>query len=145
MFHSHKNSPRNIRHLRQQSGFGLPMAIFVITVLALIVASMSSLQENSAMSRSLQVQGHRALFAAESGIEISLNLLLPPDGSPGQACATNPFFSHTFNTAGLRSCSVTTACSSVTVNGDDIFTLVSQGSCGSGFDAANRTLEVRAR
>jgi len=97
------------------------------------------------MSGSLQVQGHRALFAAESGIEVSLNLLLPPDGSPGQACATDPYYSYTFTTAGLRNCTVTTTCSSVTVNSEDIFTLVSQGSCGSGFDAANRTLEVRAR
>jgi len=130
---------------RKQHGFGLPMALFVVTVLAIIIASMASLQSDSASGVSLQVQAHRAFYAAESGVEGALNRLLPPDGSPGLSCATAPFFSATFNVAGLNGCSTSVTCSSVTVSGNDYYTLISTGTCGSGVDAAQRILEVRAR
>ena len=128
-----------------QRGFGLPMALFVVTVLAIIIATMASMQGDAAASSSLQVQAHRAFYAAESGIEGALNLLLPPDGSPGQACTVSPFFNPTFTVTGLNGCSASVECSSVTVGGDDYYTLTSTGSCGSGLDAAQRVLEVRAR
>ncbi|WP_300424297.1 hypothetical protein [uncultured Thalassolituus sp.] len=130
---------------RKQQGFGLPMALFVVTVLAIIIASMSSVQTDSSASVSLQVQAHRAFYAAESGTEAALNLLLPPDGSPGRACATAPFFSAAFNVDGLRGCSTSVTCESVTVDTVDYFTLTSTGTCGSGEDAAQRILEVRAK
>ena len=129
---------------RRQSGFGLPMAVFVITILAVIIAAMSSVQENSGASSALQVNAHRALFTAESGVQASLNLLIPPDGSPGQACTVSPFYTRTFTVSGLNNCSVSVSCSSVTVNGDNFYTLTSTGRCGSATDAAQRILEVRA-
>lgn len=137
---------RRIMCLKQQ-GFGLPMALFVITVLAVIISSMASLQNNAASSGALQVQAHRALFSADSGIEASLNILIPPDGSLGQACATSPFYSQTFASTviGLQGCSVAVTCSVITVAADDYYTLTSTGSCGSGVDLSTRTLEVRVK
>lgn len=130
---------------RCQSGFGLPMALFVITILGVVIATMFSVQEDSSASGALQVNAHRALFAAESGAEASLNLLLPPDGSPGRACSTSPFYSHSFTVSGLRYCSVTVSCSSITVNSDNYYSLTSTGQCGSNANAAQRVLEVRAQ
>ncbi|WP_320820375.1 hypothetical protein [Thalassolituus sp.] len=128
-----------------QGGFGLPMALFVVTVLALIIASMSQIQNDSSSSVSLQVNSHRAFYSAEAGIEIALNLLMPPDGSAGRSCATSPFYSQTYSVAGLNGCSVSVACDSMTVTGDNYYTLISTGSCGSGIDRAQRAIEVRAK
>lgn len=133
------------RMCNKQQGFGLPMALFVITVLAVIISSMASIQNNAASSSSLQIQAHRALFSAESGIEAALNLLIPPDGSAGQACATAPYFSYAFTVPGLRGCNATVTCSEIIVNSENIYTLRSVGQCGSGLDSSSRTLEVRAK
>ncbi len=130
---------------RLQSGFGLPIALFVITILGVIIATMSSVQEDSGASSALQVNAHRALFAADSGTEASINLLVPPDGSAGQACSTSPYYSRTFTVSGLINCSVSVSCSSVTVNAEDFYTLISTGTCGSNNDAARRILEVRVQ
>lgn len=129
----------------KQSGFGLPMALFVITVLSVIILSMSSIQSSGNKSSALQVNTHRALFATESGIEASLNLLIPPDGSSGQSCATSPFYSQSFNTNGLRNCSVSVSCSVISINDDNVYTLVADGSCGSLHDQASRRLEVKVQ
>jgi MSHA biogenesis protein MshP len=130
---------------QRQRGFGLPMALFVITVLAVIVTAMGSMQQTSGQSSVLHIQGERAFYAAESGTEAALNVLMPPDGSPGRACATSPFFSASFTASGLNGCSVSVSCTQMTVGSENLFTLISQGSCGSGMDQASRTLEVRAR
>lgn len=128
--------------LRRQAGFGLPAAIFVITVLALVIAAMSSLLSSSARTVSLQVQSHRAFYSAESGLQLALNLLLPPGGSAARSCSVSPFYSQTFSVTGLNGCSVSVACRSITDSGDTFYTLSSQGRCGSGDDQAVRTLEV---
>lgn len=135
----------------RQSGFGLPMAIFVVTVLALVIAAMSQLQQSSSEGVILQMQSQRAFYAAESGLQLSLNLLLPPDGGSGRSCTASPFYSHAFNPPpgaslyGLSNCSVMVECQSTSVNGDTYFTLTSEGTCGSGTDSARRTTEVRVK
>lgn len=134
-----------LKPLLKQQGFGLPMALFVITVLAVIISSMSGLQNNAASSGALQVQAHRALFTAESGIEAALNLLIPPDGSIGQVCTTSPYFTYSFTSPGLNGCTATVNCTSINVNGENIYTLTSEGQCGSGVDLGTRTLEVRVK
>ncbi len=128
-----------------QQGFGLPMALFVITVLAVILATMASMQNNSASSSGLQTQSHRALFSAESGIEAALNLLIPPDGSAGRSCSTVPFYSYDFLVTGLNGCSATVSCSVISVSSVDYYTLVSTGQCGSGLDASQKTIEIRIK
>ena len=128
--------------LKAQSGFGLPAAVFVITVLALVIAAMAAIQQSSSRTVSLQVQSHRAFYSAESGIQLALNLLLPPDGSSGRNCTTSPFYSLTFTASGLSGCSVSVLCHSVTDSGETFYILNSTGSCGSGEDRAERQLEV---
>lgn len=139
----------NARITARQSGFGLPMAVFVITVLALVIAAMAQLQQSSSEGSSLQLQSQRAFYAAESGLQLSLNLLLPPDGSAGRSCASVPFYAHDFSSLsssyGLRGCSVRVECQSLTVSSELYFTLTSTGSCGSGTDNARRTTEVRVK
>ena len=129
----------------RQQGFGLPLAIFIITVLALVIAAMSQLQQTSSEGVSLQVQSHRAFYAAESGIQLALNRLIPPDGSAGSACSASPFYQRDFSIPGLPNCSVTVNCSVITVTSINYYTLNATGTCGSGVDAAQRQIEVRVQ
>ena len=128
--------------IKKSDGFGLPAAIFVITILALVIAAMSAITQRSAQSVSLQVQSQRAFYAAESGVQLALNLLFPVDGSPSKSCAVSPYYSENFSAAGLNSCAVSVGCRSVFDGTQVYYILTSSGSCGSGADQAVRELEV---
>ncbi|RCW66570.1 MSHA biogenesis protein MshP [Marinobacter nauticus] len=131
--------------LHKQNGAGLPVAIFVITVLALLVISMGQLQESSGKSVSLQIQSQRAFFAAESGAQAGVSEVLS-----GADCSSvnSPI---AFNVGGLSGCRAVVSCSSVLVdiegNSDleTVHKLLSTGQCGSNADFAQRIIEVRVR
>jgi MSHA biogenesis protein MshP len=126
----------------RQKGAGLPVALFIITVLALIVLGMAQLQESSGQSISLQIQSQRAFYAAESGAQVGVrNALI------SGTCASDTI---DFEAPGLSSCSASLACESVTADiggsgGDTVYTIVSRGQCGAGPDQASRSVEVRVR
>lgn len=130
---------------RQQSGAGLPVAIFIITVLALIVFGMAQLQESSGQSISLQIQSQRAFYAAESGAQVAVVEALDAGGC---SAVSTP---KSFTGSGLNGCRAVLSCESVTaeLNGaspaETIFTIESLGQCGAGVDAAQRVVEVRVR
>lgn len=126
-------------------GFGLPVALFVITVLALIIASMSVIQRIGSDGISIQIQNQRAFYSAESGVQIGLNLLFPPASGTGKDCSDSPFYQQNFSAPGLIGCHVAVECRSVSVNSETYYTLVSSGRCGQGKDLAQRKLEVMAK
>lgn len=123
-------------------GFGLPAAIFVITILALVIAAMAAISQRSSESVSLQIQSQRAFYAAESGVQLALNLLFPVDGNSAQSCAVSPYYSKSFTAPGLSACQVNVSCRSVFDGTQVYYILTSSGSCGSGVDQAVRELEV---
>lgn len=135
--------PERSRH--QQTGAGLPVALFIITVLALLVIGMAQLQESSGKAVSLQIQSQRAFFAAESGAQVALAELVP--GANCSAVSTNK----TFNVSGLNGCQARLQCNAlqadVTGNGNltTVYSLTSTGQCGVGADSAERIIEVRLR
>lgn len=129
----------------RQRGAGLPIALFIITVLALLVLAMAQWQQASGESVSLQIQSQRAFFAAESGAQVAVRNVL----EPGANCAvvTSPLV---FPGGGLSGCRAVLQCESVTANlggtgGNEVFTITSTGQCGAGQDRAVRELEVRVR
>jgi len=131
--------------IRYQQGIGLPIALFVITVLALLVAGMAQLQQATGDSISLQIQSQRAFHAVESGAQLAVAEVLD-----GGNCATVPA-SVDFGVGGLKECRANIQCS-VTAplsipggGGNRIYTLVSSGECGSGDELAQREVEVRLR
>jgi MSHA biogenesis protein MshP len=132
-------------NLSRQQGAGLPIAIFIITVLALIVTSMAQQQESSGAAISQQVLSQRSFYAAESGAQAAVTEALHSSG-----CGSFPK-SLSFDEAGLKNCSASLECSSVQadIDGDSnpetLFTLISEGQCGSGAEATSRTVEVRVR
>ncbi|SOB76709.1 MSHA biogenesis protein MshP [Marinobacter sp. LV10R510-11A] len=131
---------------KKQQGAGLPIALFIITVLALLVVGMAQLQERSGQAVSLQIQSQRAFFAAESGAQVAVTEALR--GASCSSVSTSPL---SFSASGLNGCQVTSSCNSVDVDidGDSadetVYTLSSIGQCGSGVEQVYRTVEVRAR
>lgn len=137
---------------KKQAGAGLPIAIFIVTVLSLIVLGMSQLQESSGNAVSLQIQSQRAFFAAESGAQVVIAELVeeageqdivscPPSNNETQEVLDN------FNAPGLSSCQAVVNITKECVGSEGIVTVKSEGSCGpSGSpERAVRTVEVRLR
>jgi len=137
-------SPKQNQRAFRQRGVGLPLAIFIITVLALIVVTITQLQQGTAEMEIQDLQSKRAFYAAESGAQAALALLFPLDGSAGASCSIS-IFENTFSVAGLNGCSVSVSCSSDSLGSTTYFTLTSQGTCGSGLDQSSRIVEVRAQ
>ncbi|WP_028669298.1 hypothetical protein [Saccharospirillum impatiens] len=128
----------------RQRGAGLPLAIFIITVLALIVVTITQLQQGTAEMEIQDLQSTRAFYAAESGSQAALALLFPLDGSGGASCSA-PIYEHTFTIPGLNGCSARVSCSEDNLGSTTYFTLTSEGTCGSGLDQGRRFVEVRAQ
>jgi MSHA biogenesis protein MshP len=134
-----------MRQGHYQSGYGLPVAIFVVTTMLVISIAIGKLNINSSESQMEEQKLVQALFAAESAAGLAMNALFPPasypDGyQPAAACAVTRDYE--FTVPGLANCSATVSCS---VDGviDDIeyFTLISSGTC----DGVSRRLQVRTR
>lgn len=131
--------------LIKQQGAGLPVAIFVVTVLALVVFSMAQIQQGSGEAVSLQIQSQRAFFAAESGAQVAVADVL----HQGRACPAD--WTLNFTEDALSSCSARIRCAAEDASavpgsgGDTLYTINSRGRCGGGVDAAERVVEVRVR
>lgn len=128
----------------REAGAGLPVALFIITVLALLVVGMAQLQESTGQSVSLQIQSQRAFFAAESGAQVAVRDVL----EGGSCSAVNASLS--FTVSALNGCSASVTCAAITADikgpgGDTVFSIQSTGQCGSGSDQAMRVIEVRVR
>jgi MSHA biogenesis protein MshP len=133
------------RSFCHQRGAGLPIALFVITVLSLLVLGMSQLQQGASQSLSLQIQSQRAFFAAESGAQSAVRKAL--DGGCPAVDSASPL---NFSAGGLASCSASLACESVTADisgpGENtVYTIRSTGSCGNDPYRTEREIEVRVR
>lgn len=119
--------------LRSQTGSALVVAIFIITVMAMMAAAMIKINASQAVTTTQEILGTRAWFAAHSGIEISLNTLFPI-GDPNQmlTCDVVP---KQIPLEDFDGCSVTVKCDQF--SGDSAETtrriqLRSTGRCGSG-------------
>src|SRR5690554_1995832 len=134
------------RTIQKQAGAGLPIAIFIITVLALLVYGMAQLQESSGKSVSLQIQSQRAFFAAESGAQLAVTEILDSEDCSGVSAEVD------FSATGLGDCKVSLECSlsdSFALSGSGgnrVISLDSIGECGvAGSELARRRVEVKVR
>lgn len=128
-----------------QQGIGLPVALFVITVLALIVVALTDLEESSGISFGLDVNSMRAFYAAESGAQADMANIFPAGGTVANCSSATSTIGFPSHAPGLSGCSATVERSCVTVDSVRYFSLTSTGSCGSGADSAERVIVVRAR
>lgn len=114
------------------------MAIFLITVMALIVTTIAQLQESSGEMEALDILSIRAFYAAESGAQAGLVDALNEGSS---SCGDVEDRTLTFDEAGLKSCTAEIRCNP---SGGAVV-IRSEGTCGSGTREAVRTVEVKAR
>jgi MSHA biogenesis protein MshP len=127
----------------RQRGFSLPVAVFIITVLALIGTAMIQLVETGQASTSAEVQSIRAFYSAETGAQEALHALFPLDGSAG-SCSD---FSSAYSGNGLDGCGAEVTCTTLTAGSQTYYVINSTGTCafGAAANAARRRVEVMAK
>lgn len=117
---------------------GLATALFVITVMAVLAALILQLVRNNSQTTTEQLELTRSFYAAESGVEMMLNKVMPPSGAMPNCPATTTY---NMTVGGVNACSASVACAALTVSGDTYYTVTSTGTCGN----VSRTIQVRAQ
>ena len=136
-------SHRSSRTPSGERGVGLPVAIFVITVLAAFVVNMGYLVQDNATGRIEYVQSLRALLAAESGGDFGLNVLFDPSDATSYSslsCSSTPVSYSFTNDPGMAGCSASVSCTSSSSSGETVYTITSVGTC----DDSTRTIAIDA-
>ena len=139
----HPSGPEPTPVIRAQRGAGLPLAIFLITVMALITVTIAQLQQTTGEMESLDIQSTRAFYAAESGAQLFLTDVVPPNADGDVTCPPSPTFN--FEQEGLSGCTAEIGCDLDNDTEPLIATVTSTGICGTGMDRASRRIEVRVR
>lgn len=128
-----------------QKGLGLPAAIFVIVIMALLSIAVNLLVQQNAQSFEEEINLTRAFYAAESGAGFAMNRIFPPEEYPTYTngnCPNTPADVYNFTQDGLNQCSAAVTCESVTippVTGTTYATITSVGTCGD----VVRTVQIR--
>lgn len=136
----------------KQRGFGLPVAIFVLVIMALLAAGLVQLSAVSNLAAAQEELSNRAFYAAESGASWAMASLFfdaggTADKSYSDAACTAVGGASTLNFSqpGLYTCSATVSCSAQTINLTGYYSIQSVGRCGTGQGQAVRNIEVGAK
>ena len=155
MFHS-RHTRYQLKPSTRQSGLGLVSAIFVITILAVIIAGMSRFFVTSQSSTVQEFLGARAITAAQTGIELELTCLTSGLAGCSASAAVGsaptaydywpgPASTATFSIDGLNQCRAEVFYRSVSSAFGNFWTIESTGFCGgNGLDGASRKIVIRA-
>ena len=128
--------------LKKQSGFSLPVAIFILILMALIAAAVVSIYSKSLDGVSQEVLSTRAFYAAESGAQHVLGQLFPLAGGAAN-CQANSSLS--FSANGLNNCQAAMSCNSTTIGSQVFYNIQSTGDCSTGSTRAVREVQIMAR
>ncbi|WP_290653863.1 Type II secretory pathway component [Idiomarina sp.] len=135
--------------LKNQSGSALVVAIFVIVVLGLLVATLSRLTVSSSDSVVTEVLGARAYNAAQTGLNIAMMEVFPlgqPSFDAISDCddltLANPITFSAAQDPGLAQCTAVIQCNDVSFRGDVYFQLQANGVCSAGGSQASRSLSI---
>ena len=139
-----------------QKGLGLVSAIFVITILSVIIAGMARFFATGQNVTAQEFLGARAITAAQTGIELELTCL--ENGLSGCTASAavgsmptgwdywpGPASSARFSVTGLKGCYAEVYYYTVSSSVGSFWTIDSTGICGgSGLDGASRRVVIRA-
>ncbi|MDZ7661485.1 hypothetical protein [Thiohalophilus sp.] len=127
----------------RQGGFSLPLAIFIIVIMALIGTAMVSLSQTGQRSVASEVQSIRTFYAAETGAQTAVAQLLPLNGNnPGCGAVST---SITLTAPAQDGCSATLTCEALTLAGDDYYRVTSDAACSFAGNDTRRQIEVMVR
>ncbi|MBI3562906.1 MAG: hypothetical protein HY080_14445 [Gammaproteobacteria bacterium] len=124
-------------------GFSLPVAVFILVIMALLGTALVSLLQSSRTALGQEAVSTRAFYAAESGAQIALAQLFSLSGAPANCAASYP--TTTFTASGLDGCNALVTCSSTTLGSSTYYTLTSTGSCSFANTSATRQIELMAK
>jgi len=130
--------PNNVKS--KQMGMGLPVALFIITIMSLIAMAVNRLGESSSQAYSQNVLSTRAFYAAESGAQLRAQDVI---NTIPCACGLNQTYTFDSDITGLSGCNAATTCTSFVANTETYCTVISIGACNS--SNAQRTIEVRLK
>lgn len=122
--------------LRQQQGFAIVAAIFLIVVLALLATGMVQIASTSHTSLTQEYTSARAYLAARSGLQWGMYQTI----YTGSGNSTI-----TFSNGALAGTQANLTSVSTTVDGDTFFTIDSRGIYGSSTDAEYSRRQLRLR
>lgn len=113
--------------LSAEKGSALVMVIFIMAVLALLLAALAYINAQSNQNSAYQIASTRAYWAAQSGAEWGTYQIAPATGSAASQCFSPAII------PGLGGCSATVACSSsATAASTTSYQITSQGTCPAG-------------
>jgi len=148
------NQTRNITmntSLKKQQGSMLVIALFVIIVLGFLAYAMIQITDNSNRSTVFEVYGTRALNAANSGADHTLNSILGPGGVQVCPNETVPSIQGTVeilpNIVSFNGCTLEITCNKFDVmeTGLRHFRIRSLASCSAGDFNTQRSVSVEAQ
>jgi len=124
----------------KQRGIGLPVAIFIITIMSLIAVAVNQMGKTSSHTYIQNVLSARAFYAAESGAQLRAQSVL--SATPCD-CGADITYTFAATITGLSLCSATTSCTQFVANAETYCTIESIGRCDN--SRAERTVEVRIK
>ena len=146
MFHNRAISMKqNLKAHKKQSGSAVLIAIFVVIVISLLGASLSSLQRDNAESTSFEVYAARAYLSAYSASEIALTELFPLS-STGDCLAVIAAPTLPVNNVGFHECRANVVCTSTAASAGigTRYKVVSTAVCETGDIISRRQVTVKA-
>ncbi|MCC5879197.1 MAG: hypothetical protein JJU03_04830 [Idiomarina sp.] len=147
---SHKKTTHIIRpsfSSKRERGAALVVAIFIITVMAILAAIIARVLSISAAASVDEVYGTRALQAANSGVQVFtvdlIDAIEAESGNPTQACS-NGLSDQTFQSPGLQNCTSNVSCTTTNYSefGLTQFQITSVGQCTSANQQYSRVISV---
>ncbi|WP_325799663.1 hypothetical protein [Acidithiobacillus ferriphilus] len=119
--------------LSAEKGSALVMVIFIMVVLALLLAALAYINAQSNQNTAYQIASTRAYWAAQSGAEWGTYQIAPATGSAASQCfSPSPAYPAIGSIPGLGGCTATVACSSARTASTTSYQITSQGACPAG-------------
>ncbi len=128
--------------LASQKGFSLPIAVFILIIMALIATAAVNILNKGLAGVSQEVLSTRAFYSAESGAQHVLGQLFPLNGGAANCAASS---SLSFTSTGLNSCSATMSCNGTVIGSNTYYVISSTGNCSTGNIVSVRQIEITAR
>ncbi|WP_215399423.1 PilX N-terminal domain-containing pilus assembly protein [Rheinheimera oceanensis] len=126
---------------KKQRGSALVIAVFVIVVMLALAVGLSRLLVSSSETVVYEVQGTRAFFAAQSGLELALTQLFPLGAPAATSCPAGISNPVNFSDTALNGCRVIVNCNAY----PDMFWLSSRSECTANEFTTSRTVQIEVR
>lgn len=133
----------------KQSGFLIPLALFIVVGAATLAVAMSQMAAGSRSSAVYSAFNAQALYAADAGVQMAMHELYyanTDQASVSAACASVDGSTLNLSGQGVAGCEVSVSCD-VTLSSDgdvSLYAVVSQSACGSGEYATGRRIRAES-